>query len=413
MTLHAFVAPFALEATIRFVDAAARLEDVELVLITQQDAHELPPRTRDALAGHWRVDDALDPDALVAAVRAIGERAGRPVQRVIGVLEQLQIPLGQVRDRLGLPGMGEGTARNFREKHRMKDVLRAAGVPVARHRLVHGPEGAVGFAGEVGFPLVVKPPAGAGSLETFRLDGADALRGWLAATAPTPERPVLLEEFLVGDEHSYEAVVLGGRVVWHSISSYQPTPLEVLRNPWMQWVVLLPREIEGDEYAAIREVGPQALAALGMQDGLAHMEWFRRPDGSVAVSEVAARPPGAQLLSLISWAHDIDMFSAWPRLVLEDRFDPPQRRWAAGAAYLRGQHGPGGTDGGRIVAVHGVEELQRDIGQLVVEAKLPRPGQHPSGEYTGDGWVLLRHPETAGVAEALRRIITDLRVEIG
>jgi hypothetical protein len=414
MALHAFVAPYALEATMRFVGAAARLPGVELVLITQQHEHEVPPDVRQVLAGHWRVEDALDADALTWAVRSVGERAGRPVERVIGVLEQLQIPLGQVRDQLGLPGMGEQVARSFREKSRMKDVLRAAGVPVAAHRLAHTADEARAFVAQVGFPVVAKPPAGAGSAATFRLDGEDALAGWLASAPPTGDAPVLLEQFLVGEEHTYEAVVRGGRVVWHSICDYLPTPLEVLRNPWMQWVVVLPRDIGGDRYAGIRELGPRALAALGMQDGLAHMEWFRLPDGTVAVSEVAARPPGAQLLSLVSWAHECDFFDAWPRLLLLDEFTPPERRWAAGAAYLRGQRRPGSSgDGGVITAVHGVEQLQRDIGGLVVEARLPTPGQQPSPEYTGDGHVLLRHPDTDVVLHALRRIVDELRVEVG
>ena len=63
----------------------------------------------------------------------------------------------------------------------MKTVLRAAGIPCARHQLVTGASEAVAFAEEVGFPLVAKPPAGAGAQATYRLDDVDALRGWLQA----------------------------------------------------------------------------------------------------------------------------------------------------------------------------------------------------------------------------------------
>ena len=108
---------------------------------------------------------------------------------------------------------------------------------------------------------------------------------------PSVEEPALLEEFLVGEEHTFDSVTIGGQTVWSSIADYQPPPLEVLRNPWIQWTVMLPRDISGPEYAGIHEVGPAALRALGVRDALTHMEWFRRPDGSVAVSEVAARPP--------------------------------------------------------------------------------------------------------------------------
>ena len=214
----------------------------------------------------------------------------------------------------------------------MKEVLHAAGIPCARHRLVTGADDAFAFAAAVGFPLVAKPPAGAGAQATYRLDDADALRSWVAAVPPRPEAPGLLEEFLVGEEHTFDSVQVGGTTVWASVSDYLPPPLDVLRNPWIQWTVLLPRELDDPRYAAIRDVGPAAVRALGVRDGLTHMEWFRRPDGTVAVSEVGARPPGAQLSSMLGYVHDVDFYRTWCELVLLDRFDPPERKYAVRAA---------------------------------------------------------------------------------
>ena len=339
MVAAAFVAPYLLEATARFVADAAALPDVRLGLITCDPLETVPPMLRDRLSGHWRVENALDPRQIAEAVSGLGRQMGR-VERLVGALEQLQVPLAQVREAMGIEGMDERTAHNVRDKSQMKKVLREAGVPCARTRWSPVPPRRLPFAREVGFPLVAKPPAGAGSQATYRLDDAESLEGWLHAVRPNVEEPALLEEFLVGEEHTFDSVTLGGRTVWSSIADYQPPPLEVLRNPWIQWTVMLPRDISGPEYAGIHEVGPAALRALGVRDALTHMEWFRRPDGSVAVSEVAARPPGAQLTSMHGYSHDFDLFQAWAELVVLDRFDPPQRRYASGTAYLRG-HGQG------------------------------------------------------------------------
>ena len=405
MPAVAFVAPHLLEASVRFIDAAARLEGVRLGLVTSEPLEALPPQLRQSLSAHWRVDDAMDPRQIAEAVRGLSSQIGR-VERLMGILEQLQVPLAQVRESLGITGMDATEAHSFRDKSTMKDVLRAAGIPVARHRLVGSPDDAMGFASEVGFPIVVKPPAGAGARSTYRLDDAEHLRRWLEAEPPSPGHVALLEEFLSGEEFTFDSVTIGGRVIWHSIASYLPPPLEVLRNPWMQWVVVLPREIGGPEFDPIRQVGPAALRALGMHMGLSHMEWFRRSDGSIAVSEVGARPPGAQLSLMLGYAHDVDMHAEWARMMIYDTFDPPPRRWSVGTAYLRGQ----GV--GRVSAVHGVEALQRDLGDLVIEAKLPQVGQAPSGSYEGEGFVIVRHRETPVVQEALQRIVNDLRVEL-
>ena len=405
MVAAAFVAPYLLEATARFVRCAASLPGVRLGLVTSDPLDRIAPDLRDRLAGHWRVDNALDPRQIADGVAGLGRQMGR-VERLVGALEQLQVPLAQVREAMGIEGMDVSTAVNVRDKARMKEVLRAAGLPCARHALVHDATEAKRFAAEVGFPLVAKPPAGAGSQATYRLDDLAMLDGWLGAVPPTGEAPALLEEFLVGEEHTFDSATLGGATVWSSIADYHPPPLEVLRNPWIQWTVVLPRDISGPEYAGIHEVGPAALRALGVVDALTHMEWFRRPDGSVAVSEVAARPPGAQLTSMHGYAHDFDLYTAWARLVVLGEFDAPERRFAAGTAYLRGM------GSGRVRAVHGVDELNRDVGHLVVESRLPRPGEEAGTDYTGQGYVMVRDPDTVVVREALHRIVSGLRVEL-
>ena len=405
MVVAAFVAPFLLPATARFVATAAALPNVSLGVVTTERIERLSPELKQLLDGHWRVDDALDPQQLVDAVRGLSAQMG-PVERLVGSLEQLQVPLAYAREVLGLDGMNLETALNVRDKSRMKSVLQAAGVPCARHQLVTNPDEALAFAEAVGFPLVAKPPAGAGAQATYRLDDLSALRGWLEAIPPHAEAPGLLEEFLVGDEHTFDSVTVGGETVFSSISDYHPTPLEVLRQPWIQWTVVLPREQNDPRYERIWEVGPAALRALGVRDALTHMEWFHRPDGSIAVSEVAARPPGAQISSMLGYVHDVDFYRVWAELVILGTFSPPERQFAAGTAYLRGQ------GRGRVRAVHGVEELQRELGDLVVEARLPEIGQPASSSYEGEGYIIVRHPETEVVRDAVQRIVNRLRVEL-
>jgi formate-dependent phosphoribosylglycinamide formyltransferase (GAR transformylase) len=399
-----FVAPYFIETTMRFVAAAAQLSGVRFALVAHEPEEKLPPELRPLVAAYVQVGDCLDPRVLAQAVESIAARIGKP-DRLIGTLEELQVPLAEVRAHFGIPGLSVEAAQNFRDKSRMKDVLRAAGVPCARHRLCDDAAGCRSFAGEIGFPLVVKPPAGAGARNTFRVDTAHQLEEWLAASPPAPGRAAMLEEFVVGREHSFDSVTIGGHTVWSSISRYDPTPLEVLRNPWIQWCVVLPRDVSGPEFAAIREMGPRAIAALGMGSGITHMEWFRRGDGRIAISEVAARPPGAQFTTLISYAHDLDLYRAWARVVVCDAFEPAPRKYAVGAAYLRGQ------GSGRVKAVHGLDQA-RDVGPLVVESRLPKPGQPHAGTYEGDGFVIVRHPETAMVERALSRIINTIRVEL-
>jgi hypothetical protein len=407
MPTAVFVAPFFLDTTLRFLDAVASLPGVRTGLISQDPADRLPVGLRRRLDAHRQLRDGLDPQQIADATRSIAGELGARVDRLVGALEQLQVPLGEVRDALAIDGMGAEAARNFRDKARMKDVLARHGVPCARHARVESERTAIEFADRVGYPLVLKPAAGAGAKATYRLADRGGLLEALAATRPAPERPAVIEEFVTGEEFSFDTVSLRGRPVWHSLSHYLPAPLHVVDNPWIQWCVLVPREIDHPRYDEIRRVAARALEVLGMGTGLSHMEWFRRPNGQVMISEVGARPPGAQITSLISYAHDIDFYRAWARLVVLDEFEPPKRVYAAGCAYLRGQ------GEGRIRAVHGLGRMLAELRPIVVETKEPRIGAAPSSSYEGDGYVILRHPETRVVEEGLKRLISSVKVELG
>ncbi|HSA56931.1 MAG TPA: ATP-grasp domain-containing protein [Gemmatimonadaceae bacterium] len=399
-----FVAPLLSPNAFAMVEAAAGLPDVRLGVVTHDGAESL--RHLQGRVAHWRVTDVLSVEQLMWAARELAQRNG-PVSRMFGAYEQLQVPLARAREALGVEGMSAVAANNFRDKARMKSLLRAHGLPCARHRLASSVDDAVAFAEMSGFPVVVKPPAGAGAQQTFRVENMAQLQQALAVHTPAIGNPVLLEEFIRGEEHSFETISIDGRAVWHSLTHYYPTPLHVVEHPWIQWCLVLPREVDGPAYDDIRQAGRRALEVLGMTTGLSHMEWFRRPNGSIAISEVAARPPGAQITTLVSRAHDIDFVRAWVGVMILDTFDVPARKYAAGAAFLRGQ------GSGRVRAVHGYDRVERELGDLVVDVKLPQVGAAPSSSYEGEGFIIVRHPETKVVEEAVSRIVSLMRVELG
>lgn len=401
-----FVCPIFSPAATQMIEAALNVPHVRLGVIAQQALESLAPNVASRLAAHWRVDDVTNVTSLEHAVRALGDQHGE-IFRCFGAYEQLQQPLAVVRERLGIPGLSSEAAHNFRDKARMKDALRAAGVPVARHRLIASRDDALDFIAEVGYPVVLKPPAGAGAIATQRIRDVASLDAMLAKFRATPANPMLAEEFLRGREYSLETVSINGEAIWHSLTRYGPTPLDVVENSWIQWTVLLPREVDAPEFDDIRAVGAKALTALGMGTGVSHCEWFRRDDGSLAISEIAARPPGANITTMISRAHNIDFVAAWVRLMINGTFDPPERHFAVGTAFLRGQ----GT--GQVRSVEGIEAVQQQFGALICDSRLPYPGQHPTGSYEGEGYIIVRHPETSVVQNALQHIVSSVRVRLG
>ena len=401
-----FVAPYALPTTVRFVESVVALDDARVGLVSTDPQESFGERVMAGLAGHWRTADCTDVEQLTTAVEQFIRHFGR-VDRVVTILENIVEQVAEVTARLGLPGIAPETARRFRDKSVMKEAFEAAGIPCAGAARADSADAARTAADRFGFPLVVKPPAGAGAKSTYRIESTEALDAWLAAAAPTVTEPVVIEEFVTGTEHSFDSVIIDGRPVWHSIGRYSPSPLNVVETPWIQWCVILPRDISGPPYDQFADIGYRAVEALGLVTGLTHMEWFERDDGRFAVSEVAVRPPGARFVDLMSYAHDCDMYAAWAELVVHHRFHPPQRRHAVGAAYLRAA-GPGA----RLIDVHGLDRLSQTTRDLIVDVRLPQYGDPPRDTYEGDGTIVVRAPETAAVEAALHEVITTVRLEL-
>lgn len=396
-----FVAPFPMETTLRFVRALARIGGVRLLGVWQEAPRGDDLRLFDDIVV---VDDALDSRRLIEGIDTLVRRHGR-LHRIVGVLEALQVQLAECREHFEVEGAGVATANRFRDKALMKDVLREHGIPVARHQLVRDWDDAEQFVRKVGFPVVLKPPAGMGCKATWRVNNLEDLREAVAASRPSHAHPTLAEEFLKGREFSFETITIGGKPRFHSISHYVPNPLTVMENPWIQWCVIEPRDIYGADYDAIRDIGVKVVEALGLDDGFTHMEWFLREDGSIAVGEIAARPPGANIVRLTGLCYDVDMYRAWGRAVVDGAWDGPwERKYASGCAFFRGA----GT--GRVVRVEGLDKAQELVGPLVVEAKLPAIGQPKSDSYEGDGYAIVRHPDTETVKKALRVLIETVRV---
>ena len=396
-----FVAPYPLETTMSFVAGLSSLDDVRMLGIFQK-----PPEgpAASAFADVALIPDVFDANLLTEAGKVLAQRHGR-IHRFLGVLEELQVPLAIARTRLDVAGTSVETAHVFRDKGHMKDALRAAGIQVARHSRIRSDKDAWRFIEDVGFPIVMKPPAGAGCRATYRINHVQELVSALQEIHPSESREVLGEEFLTGQEYSFETLTIDGKVRFHSLGRYYPSPLEVMENDWIQWVVHMPKEIDGPEFDAVKAVGPKVIAALGLDSGMTHMEWFRRADGSVAVGEIAARPPGAQIVTLTGMVHDMDCVRQWARAVIDGAFDGPwERKYSAGVAFLRG------AGIGRISGIDGLAEAQQRMGHLVVKAQLPRIGWNKSTSYEGDGWAIVRDTDSAVVKQALFDLITTVKV---
>ncbi|HJW31609.1 MAG TPA: ATP-grasp domain-containing protein, partial [Saprospiraceae bacterium] len=332
----AYVTPNFTPNAVRFIEAFTSLYNIRLIIISQEPVSLLPSWQQSRIAVAKQVQDVLDKWTIIKTLTDLQKSIG-PVHRIMGATEQVQVQLAEARLALGVEGMNVETAQNFRDKSRMKTLFDENGIPCARHELVNDHESALAFIRRCPYPAVVKPVAGAGSQTTFKVNNDQDMLAAFTALGHRAAEGVIVEEFIQGEEFSLDTFSLNGKVLGQSINQYLPNPLEVMSTPWIQWRVILRKDSGSKHFEDIRKAGKKALDVLGMKTGISHMEWFRRKDGTIAISEVAARPPGAQFTTLISRACDFDVLKAWVELMIFDKEIEPEIKYSSGAAYLRGQ----------------------------------------------------------------------------
>jgi formate-dependent phosphoribosylglycinamide formyltransferase (GAR transformylase) len=373
--------------------------------VGDQPPNALPEVARQSLA-HYEHVSLADEGAVLAALKGLSRHVR--IDQVECLWEPYMLLAARIREAFGLPGMTVQETVPFRDKEQMKRVLDAAGIRTPWHASATSVAGVWEAAERIGFPLIVKPIAGAGSADTYRVDSIVDLNDVLPRLRHVPE--VSVEEFVDGEELTYDTVCANGEILFEHVLWYRPRPLQMRVHEWVSPVTISLRDLSVPEVQGGRKMGAEVLAALGFRSGFTHMEWYRKADGAVVFGEIGARPPGARVVDLMNYAADADVYVGWAEAVVHGRMQPVERRYNAGSIFKRAQ----GT--GRITHVEGLDRLLAEYGEHVVTVELlpvGAPRRDWRASVIGDGIVVVRHPDFQRVVEMTDRFAADLHMYAG
>jgi biotin carboxylase len=369
-----------------------------------QSTDALPQTAKNALAHYIQVGSLADDVAVAATVRELARHTG--IDAVECLWEPYMLLAARLREELGLPGLTVAQTIPFRDKEQMKQLLDAAGLRTPWHTEARTVADVWAAAERVGYPLIVKPIDGAGSADTYRADSAAELDAILPMIRHVPQ--VSVEEFIDGEEFTYDTICAGGQVLFENICQYHPRPLLTKMHEWISPVTMALRDLDDPQLANGRQLGTSVIAALGFRDGFTHMEWYRKADGEVVFGEIGARPPGARTVDVMNYATDADLFTAWAEAVTRGRISQPVTRHYNAASIFKRASGAG-----RIVEIAGLDGLLAEYGEHVVALELlpvGAPRRDWRATLIADGMVIIRHRELPMALEIAQRFAADLRL---
>lgn len=255
------------------------------------------------------VDSIHDVDRVREATMGILRE--RDLHRVLSPFERGVPVAAYLRSYFGLPGLGYETATLFANKYLMKRRLMAAGIPTTRCRIAYALRDVPAKAVELGWPVVIKPVLGAGSIDVFAFEDPEAFAEFAASPAAESisgvEVPIIVEEFIdLKAEYHCDGVVHGGEVKFAAASKYLIPMLGCPEH--LNCSHFLPSDHA--DRAEILELHARTVAAFGLDVGVTHMELLKTPRG-LLVGEIACRPSGSGTPDAIRIQFGVDVWRAF------------------------------------------------------------------------------------------------------
>ena len=369
---------------------------------TPKDA--LPPLVKKSLAGYLQVPRIMDEDDVMERVSTW--LRGKPMDRVLANWEPLTILAARLRERWSMPGMSVDTVRAFRDKQLMKERVKAAGLRVPKSLRVRTESEIRAAAEEIGYPLILKPIAGAGSADTHKVRDSSELEVVMQKMRHVQEASC--EEFIEGEEFTYDTVSVDGVPGYENIAQYLPKPIEMRSQQWISPVIITVKDMYQPRLQPGVTLGRNVLKALKMGDGFTHMEWFLTPKGEAVFGEIGCRAPGGHLVDQMNYTNDVDLFREWARAVCwksVENIGP--RKYNCGIIFKRAQ------GEGRITRIEGLNRWKQLAGPAFVDDQLLRPGS-PRRNWmqtlVSDGFVLCRHPDWNEAFKISMAAATDIKL---
>jgi len=222
------------------------------------------------------------------------------VTRVLTTAERDLVRAARLREKFGLPGQTVESALAYTNKHIMKSMAAAAGVPVADMRCAACGAELLEFAESHGFPVVVKPISGGGSVGIAVCDNSAALTRVAHAwdeqrQAGRGEGELLVEAWVEGDLYHVDGVMDHGRVVQSWPSWYLTPPLQKL----VSGAHVAGGMVRDDHpaFQLLQEATARVVGALPAPPGQHpfHAEFFVSESGQLSLCEIACRAGGGAI----------------------------------------------------------------------------------------------------------------------
>ncbi len=254
--------------------------------------------------GQWNNNDLINGLAYVM-------RSTR-IDRLIALDDFDVERVAMLREHFRMPGMGQSTARHFRDKLAMRMKACEGGVLVPPFTSLFHDADIHAFTDSTPAPWVLKPRGEASATGIVKLHSADELWHHLSVKADTRHH-FLLEQFVPGQVFHVDALSYSGACVFARASAYVDTPFEVAHGGGIFRTLSIPEDAQ--LHSDLIALNQQLMTVFGMRHGASHSEYIKSAaDGRFYFLETSSRVGGAHIAEMVEAASGVNLWREWARL---------------------------------------------------------------------------------------------------
>ncbi len=218
----------------------------------------------------------------------------------------------ELREHFRLPGMGQTTARHFRDKLAMRIKAQKAGLKVPGFSALFNDMEINEFTQQVSAPYMVKPRFEAAAKGIRKVQSAEEL--WDVLNELGEKRHnYLVEQFRPGIIYHVDALSFEGKVMFTRVSEYLSTPWDVAHGGGIFRSVI--SEYGSDDESSLTKFNVDVMDAFGMQYSASHTEFIKSDeDGQFYFLETSSRVGGANLAEMVEVASGINLWGEWAKI---------------------------------------------------------------------------------------------------